>query len=163
MKVKTEESPVYNPKHEGFSDDKIIGMALVVLQSRLKNHGPVLSSPDTVKNYLRLTLAAHEHEVFTVLFLDAQHQMIEVEEMFRGTLTQASVYPREVVKRVLYHNAAAVILAHNHPSGVAEPSSADKSLTDNLKQALALVDVRVLDHFIVAGSDCLSFSEGGLI
>jgi DNA repair protein RadC len=97
------------------------------------------------------------------LFLDAQHRVIASEELFKGTLTQTSVYPREVVKRALHHNAAAVIFAHNHPSGVAEPSQSDQLLTDALKQALALVDVRVLDHFIVAGVGCLSFAEKGLL
>ncbi len=97
------------------------------------------------------------------LFLDAQHRVTASEELFKGTLTQTSVYPREVVKRALHHNAAAVIFAHNHPSGVAEPSQSDQLLTDALKQALALVDVRVLDHFIVAGAGCLSFAEKGLL
>ena len=97
------------------------------------------------------------------IFLDAQHRVIAAEELFSGTLTQASVYPREVVKRALHHNAAAVIFAHNHPSGVAEPSQSDQALTDALKQSLSLVDVRVLDHFIVAGAGCLSFAERGLL
>ena len=103
------------------------------------------------------------HEVFVAMFLDAQNRVIETEELFRGTLTQTSVYPREVVKRALHYNAGAVILAHNHPSGVAEPSHADETLTQALKQALALVDIRVLDHFIVAGSSVLSFAERGLL
>ena len=97
------------------------------------------------------------------IFLDAQHRVTASEELFSGTLTQTSVYPREVVKRALYHNAAAVIFAHNHPSGVTEPSQSDRMLTDALKQALSLVDVRVLDHFIVAGSGCLSFAERGMV
>ena len=123
----------------------------------------VLSSPASVRDYLRMTLASRDYEVFMVLFLDAQHRVIEPEEMFRGTLTQTSVYPREVVKRSLVNNAAAVIFAHNHPSGVAEPSRADELLTQSLKQALALVDVRVLDHFVVAGSSVMSFAERGLL
>ena len=127
------------------------------------NHGDALSSPARVREYLRLTLAGREHEIFMVLFLDAQNRVIEAEEMFRGTLTQTSVYPREVVKRSLFNNAGAVILAHNHPSGVAEPSHADETLTQTLKQALALVDVRVLDHFIVAGSGILSMAERGIV
>jgi DNA repair protein RadC len=114
--------------------------------------GTALSSPSNVREYLRITLAEREHEVFLVLFLDAQNRVIESEELFRGTLTQTSVYPREVVKRSLFYNAGAVIFAHNHPSGIAEPSHADETLTQSLKQALALVDVRVLDHFIVASS-----------
>jgi DNA repair protein RadC len=123
----------------------------------------VLSSPASVRDFLRMTLAGRDYEVFMVLFLDAQHRVISPEEMFRGTLTQTSVYPREVVKRSLVNNAAAVIFAHNHPSGVAEPSHADELLTRSLKEALALVDVRVLDHFVVAGNGVMSFAERGLL
>ena len=126
-------------------------------------HRDVLSSPASVRDYLRMTLTGRDYEVFVVLFLDAQNRVIQPEEMFRGTLTQTSVYPREVVKRSLVNNAAAVIFAHNHPSGVAEPSHADELLTQSLKQALALVDVRVLDHFVVAGSGVMSFAERGLL
>ena len=122
-----------------------------------------LASPQAVRDYLRLILARIEHEVFVVLFLDAQHRVIATEEMFRGTLTQTSVYPREVVKAALRHNAAALIFSHNHPSGIAEPSHADELLTRSLKSALALVDVQVLDHFIVAGGRTLSFAERGLL
>ncbi len=125
--------------------------------------GDALSSPRAVRDYLQLLLRSRMQEVFMVIFLDAQHRVIASEELFQGTLTQTSVYPREVVKRAMHHNAAAVILAHNHPSGVAEPSHADRLLTDALKQALALVDVRVLDHFIVAGAGCLSFAEQGMV
>ncbi len=125
--------------------------------------GDALNSPGAVRDYLKLMMNGLEHEVFMVIFLDAQHRVIASEEMFRGTLTQASVYPREVVKATLRHNAAALIFAHNHPSGVAEPSQSDRLLTDALKQALSLVDVRVLDHFIVAGNQTLSFAERGLI
>ncbi len=124
----------------------------------------LLNTPDTVRDYLRLHLAGLRHEVFFALWLDAQNRLIAAEELFRGTLTQASVYPREVVKKALAHNAAAVVLAHNHPSGIAEPSAADSQLTRELKQALALIDVRVLDHFIVAGTASpLSFAERGLL
>jgi DNA repair protein RadC len=123
-----------------------------------------LASPGIVRDYLKLHLCGLAHEVFFALWLDSQNRLIVSEELFRGTLTQTSVYPREVVKRALWHNAAAVVLAHNHPSGVCEPSSADQSLTRELKQALALVDVRVLDHFIVAGQcQPLSFAERGLL
>jgi len=123
-----------------------------------------MSTPGAVRDYLRLHLAGLGHEVFFALWLDAQNRLIAAEDLFRGTLTQTSVYPREVVKKALQHNAAAVVLAHNHPSGVSEPSSADEFLTRELKQALALVDVRVLDHFIVAGqSQPLSFAERGLL
>jgi DNA repair protein RadC len=123
----------------------------------------VLGSPQQVRDYLCLRLGGLSREVFIVLFLDAQNRVVAQEEMFSGTLTQTSVYPREVVKRALYHNAASVILAHNHPSGVAQQSQADEMLTAALKQALVLVDVRVLDHFIVAGNTSLSFAERGLL
>lgn len=123
----------------------------------------ILSSPQQVRDYLCLKLGSLTREVFMVLFLDAQNRIITTEEMFTGTLTQTSVYPREVVKRALYHNAASVIFAHNHPSGVAEQSVADEMMTTELKKALATVDVRVLDHFIVAGNSTLSFVEHGLI
>jgi DNA repair protein RadC len=125
--------------------------------------GDVLSSPKQVKSYLTLKLGLLKREVFMLLFVDAQNRVIANEILFEGTLTQTSVYPREVVKRVLHHNAASVIFAHNHPSGVAVPSRADEHLTQDLKKALALVDVRVLDHFIVAGNDTLSFVEQGLL
>jgi DNA repair protein RadC len=123
----------------------------------------VLTSPDAVRDYLRLALSARESEVFVALFLDSQHRLIAAEELFRGTLAQTSVYPREVVKAALSRNAAAVIFAHNHPSGVAEPSRADELLTQSLKAALALIDVRTLDHFVVAGGQVVSFAERGLV
>jgi DNA repair protein RadC len=123
----------------------------------------VFSSPDAVKNYLQLHLARRPHEVFAALFLDAQNKLIVMEELFRGTLTQTSVYPREVVLKALHHHAAAVVLAHNHPSGTVQPSRADEALTQTLKAALALVDVRVLDHVIVAPGQALSMAEKGLL
>ncbi len=123
--------------------------------------GETLSSPQAVKQYLQLLLARRPYESFAVLFLDVKNRLIAAEELFRGTLTHASVYPREVVKAALAHNAAAVILAHNHPSGTPEPSNADRTLTQALKQALALVDVRLLDHFVVAGTRIYSFAEHG--
>jgi len=125
--------------------------------------GPALGAPEAVRDYLRLSLGARAHEVFIALFLDAQHRVLRVEELFRGTLTQTSVYPREVVKAALSANAAAVIFAHNHPSGVAQPSRADELLTRRLKDALALVDVKLLDHFVVSADHALSFAERGLI
>ena len=124
---------------------------------------PVFDTPGKVKDYLTLQLGTREHEVFAVLFLDAQTRLVKLEEMFRGTLTQTSVYPREVVKRALELGAAAVILAHNHPSGAAEPSRADEFLTQTLKSALALIDVRVLDHFVVGHGQVVSFAERGLL
>lgn len=123
----------------------------------------VLNAPEAVRDCLRIHFAGREHESFVALFLDSQHRLIAVDELFRGTLTQTSVYPREVVKAALRENAAAVIFAHNHPSGIAEPSRADEMLTNALKQALALVDVRVLDHFIIAGVDVISFAEKGIL
>jgi DNA repair protein RadC len=152
----------------GMGQAKFVQLQAVLEMSRraLKEEmqrGDALGSPNAVRDYLQLLLGGRQQEVFLVLFLDTQHRVIASEELFHGTLSQTSVYPREVVKRALAHNAAAVILAHNHPSGVAEPSQADQHLTDALKQALGLVDVRVLDHFIVAGAGCLSFAERGMV
>ena len=124
---------------------------------------PVFDSPKAVRDYLQLQLGAHRHEVFAVLFLDSQHRLVAFEELFRGTLTQTSVYPREVVVRALHHHAAAVVLAHNHPSGSLEPSAADRQLTQALKAALGLVDVRVLDHFVVGLQGTTSMAELGQI
>lgn len=142
--------------------EEVLSQARRVLSHRVRR-GATMSSPQAVKDHLRLHLGVLEHEVFCVLFLDAQHRIIELRQMFRGTVSQTSVYPREVVKEALSLNAAAVVLAHNHPSGVAEPSRADEFLTQTLKAALALVDVRVLDHFVVAGDECISFAERGLL
>ena len=120
-------------------------------------------SPSAVRDYLRMRLQALPHEVFVVLFLDAQNRVLTSEEMFRGTLTQTSVYPREVAVRALHHHAASVIVAHNHPSGNCDPSAADKQLTAQLQQALQLLEIRVLDHFIVARAGIFSFAERGLL
>ncbi|MDT7836641.1 RadC family protein [Aquabacterium sp. OR-4] len=140
----------------------VIEMARRALGQRLAEQ-PVFESPQAVKDYLQLQLGHLAHEVFAVLFLDTQHRLIRLEELFRGSLSQTSVYPREVVKRALALNAGAVILAHNHPSGVAEPSRADEFLTQTLKSALALVDVRVLDHLVVGRGAVASFAERGLL
>lgn len=140
----------------------VLEMARRVLRETLRS-GDALGSPGAVRDFLRLTLAGRDHEVFICVLLDAQNRVTHVEELFRGTLTQTSVYPREVVKCALARNAAAIIFAHNHPSGVAEPSHADQVLTQTLKSALALVDIKVLDHFIVAGGSALSFAERGLL
>ena len=140
----------------------VLEMARRGLHEELKTND-ALSSPKSVRDYLRLLLQGRQEEVFVAIFLDAQNRVIATEELFRGTLTQTSVYPREVVKRALHHNAAATIFAHNHPSGIAEPSRADELLTQALKQALALVDVKALDHFIIAGSAAMSFAERGLL
>jgi DNA repair protein RadC len=140
----------------------ILEMSRRALKEELQR-GDALNSPRAVRDYLQLLLGGRQQEVFLVLFLDTQHRVIASEELFHGTLSQTSVYPREVVKRALAHNSASVILAHNHPSGVAEPSQSDQLLTGALKQALALVDVRVLDHFVVTVGQTLSFAEKGLI
>lgn len=133
-----------------------------VLAEEIKQND-VLSSPQLVRDYLRLYFQSHQREVFVAIFLDTQNRIITLEELFAGTLAQTSVYPREVVKRALFHNAAAVVFAHNHPSGIAEPSGADKHLTQMLKAALTLVDVRVLDHFVVGTGAPYSFAEQGLL
>lgn len=124
---------------------------------------PVFASPDSVKDFLKVHFAGREYESFMVLYLNAQHCLIAWEELFRGTLAQTSVYPREVVKSALRHNAGAVMFAHNHPSGSPLPSRADEHLTQTLKTALSMVDVRVLDHFVVGGSEVLSFAERGML
>jgi DNA repair protein RadC len=140
----------------------VLEMARRTLDEELKC-GNAMNSPKLVRDFLRLSLANKQHEVFIGIFLDAKNHAIATEELFSGTLTQASVYPREIIKRALHHNAAAIIFAHNHPSGAAEPSHADKVLTQSLKQALSLIDVQVLDHFIVGNGTALSFSEHDLI
>jgi DNA repair protein RadC len=149
-------------QHYG-TEDGTVKAALAILAKRMMQRGSALNSRQDVRDYLRLTLAEVNYEVFWAVFLDAQNRVIACEELFRGTLTQTGVYPREVVKRALQHNAAAVIFAHNHPSGVADPSRADEALTKILKDALALVDVKVLDHIIVGGANAMSFAERGII
>lgn len=140
----------------------VLELARRALAEQLKQR-EVFGSPDAVKNYLQLHLARKPHEVFAAMFLDAQNRLIAMEELFRGTLTQTSVYPREVVVKALHHHAASVVLAHNHPSGTVLPSRADEALTQALKAALALVDVRVLDHVIVTQGESLSMAERGLL
>jgi DNA repair protein RadC len=140
----------------------VLEMARRALKEEMRT-GDAMSAPAAVRSYLGLLLKDKPHEEFWAVFVDAQNRVIQAEMLFRGTLTQTSVYPREVVKHALTHNAAGVILAHNHPSGVAEPSQADRMLTQSLQHALALVDVRVLDHFVVAGAGGVSFAEAGLL
>ena len=140
----------------------VFELARRALSQRLKER-EAFETPDAVKQYLQLQLAHKNHEVFTVLFLDNQNRMLAMEELFRGTLSQTSVYPREVVMRALHHQAAAVVLSHNHPSGSVQPSRADEHLTQTLKASLALVDVRVLDHIIVGQGQALSMAELGLM
>ncbi|MFO1177076.1 MAG: DNA repair protein RadC [Ottowia sp.] len=144
------------------SADDILEAARQVIDQKMQR-GTLFDSPATVKTYLRTKLSGFDHEVFAVLFLDSRHRLIDYMEMFRGTIDGATVHPREVVKEALRCNAAALILSHNHPSGNPEPSAADRALTARLKQALALVDVRVLDHVIVAGDTTASFAERGLL
>ena len=140
----------------------VLELARRALAQQLRER-EVFAAPGAVKQYLQLHLAAKPHEVFAVLFLDVQNRLLAMEEMFRGSLTQTSVYPREVVLRALHHQCAAVVLAHNHPSGSVQPSRADEALTQTLKAALALVDVRVLDHVIVGAGEALSMAERGLV
>ena len=140
----------------------VLEMARRALAQQLQA-APAFDAPQKVKDYLALHLGTRVQEVFAVLFLDGQHRLLKLEEMFHGTLTQTSVYPREIVRRALELNAGAVILAHNHPSGVAEPSRADEVLTQTLKSALQLVDVRVLDHLVVGQGTVISFTERGLL
>ena len=147
------------PEHER----SVIDAALAILGRYLGEPGIALYHPSAVRDFLRLHLGAEKTEVFAVLYLDSQHRAIAFEAPSQGTLTQASVYPREIARAAIKHNAAAVILAHNHPSGVARPSRADEVLTQALKSALALIDVRVLDHFIVTGKGCTSMAELGLV
>lgn len=162
MQVQSIDAPAYTVIH-ATEDDSIIAKALEILTRRV-TAGPAMNSPQVVRDYLTVQAAKHDGvEVFSVLLMDAQNQVIEYREMFRGTLTQTSVYPREVVRAALAVNAAAVIFTHNHPSGTLQPSRADELLTSALKSALALVDVRVLDHIITAGGQSLSFAERGLL
>lgn len=160
-KIKTETAPIYGNTTSN-REEEIIQQALAILDSRLKTNPIEMTSYNAVKNYCRLNLASLEHEVFSILFLNNQNVLIERVEMFRGTIDNASVYPREVVKAALQLNAAAVIFAHNHPSGLSEPSQADKNVTSKLKQALELLDIRTLDHIII-GDTTYSFAEHGLI
>ena len=140
----------------------VLELARRALREQLKER-PLFDTPQAVRDYLQLQLGNRPHEIFAVLFLDSQHRLLALEEMFRGTLTQTSVYPREVVVRALAHNAASVVLAHNHPSGSTQPSRADASITQTLKAALGLVDVQVLDHFVVTGNQTVSMAQLGLL
>lgn len=165
MKIKSEEAPTYGmlPITALYSDDEVIARALEILKNRIYFDACFFSSPKASRDFLTLKLAELEHELFVALWLTAQNELITYDELFRGTLTQTSIYPREVLKAALKHNAGAVIFAHNHPSGHPEPSHADKILTTELKNALALIDVRVLDHIVVGGAETISFAERGLV
>ena len=148
--------------HPG-QDDHIINQALAILESRQRHLGQTFTHPNAAADFLRLKMGEYEREVFAVMLLDNQHRLLDYQELFFGTINAGSVYPREVVKAVLGKNAAAVILAHNHPSGMAEPSDADKAITARLQEVLEVVDVQVLDHFVVGQHDAVSFAERGLI
>lgn len=183
MSIKNEESPVYGPIKstsrstpveylDGFlikamsviDQDTIIDNALNILKSRMeRSYDKFISSPQETKQFLILKLAPLEHEVFAVIFLDNQHRIIEYKEMFRGTIDSATVPPREVLKEALKQNAKSVIFAHNHPSGVPEPSNADDRITSRLREVLGMVDISVLDHIIVGGTDTVSYAERGLL
>ena len=156
--MKTTESPVLNPMEKR----SLMAMALAMLTEQHRP-GNALGSPEETRRYLRIRLAEHKNEVFGCLFLDNRHRIIEVAELFQGTIDGASVHPRVVVQKALEFNAAAILFFHNHPSGVAEPSHADEAITRRLKEALALVDVRVLDHFVVTAGESVSFAERGLL
>jgi DNA repair protein RadC len=143
-------------------EENIIREAINILESR-HTRGTAFTSPEDTKSYCRLKLGAMEHEVFGVMFLDNKHRLIDFKEMFRGTIDSASVYPREIVKEALACNAAAMVLTHNHPSGDAEPSAADRAITAKIKAALALVDIRVLDHIVVSRTETRSFAEFGMM
>jgi DNA repair protein RadC len=142
--------------------DQILEAARQVIDQKIPR-GALFTSPELVKDYLRTKLVGFEHEVFAALFLDTKHRLIEYAELFRGTIDQASVYPREVVKAALRVNAAAVVFSHNHPSGNPEPSHADKALTQRLREALAIVEIRTLDHIVVGSEGTVSFAEQGLL
>lgn len=167
LTVETENRAQYEVQREtsaaASNEDAIIAQALEILARRMRNSGVLLDSPAVVRDWLRLRVGGKPHEEFGVIWLNARHEVVEADEMFRGTLTQTSVYPREVVKEALRINAAACILYHNHPSGAAEPSIADEMLTRTLKEALAMVDVRVLDHMVVTAEKITSFAERGLL
>ncbi len=153
--------PIKHLLSETYSENDILTSAANILEEKF-TQTPTFSSAADTKSFLQFKMAALEHETFCIMHLNSQHHLIEFEELFRGTINAAAVYPREVVKSVLAHNASAVILVHNHPSGVPEPSESDKTLTRSLKTALALIDVTVLDH-VVVGKECVSFAERGLL
>jgi DNA repair protein RadC len=163
-KVRSEEPPAYTPEdHSRAREDQIIAHAIDILDSRLRTQGEAFESPAAAGTYLKLRLAGYEREVFAAMFLDTRHRLIAFEELFMGTVDSAEVHPREVVKRALARNAAAVIVGHNHPSGNPEPSVGDRTVTIQLKQALALVDVRLLDHFVIGEGAPVSMAARGWV
>lgn len=170
-KIRTEERRVeYSPSspspHDSAAElslEDLCELTRQRIEDLFRREDDILTSPDIVKQYLMTRLSLQESEVFSVIFLDTRHRVLAFEELFRGTIDGCSVYPRVVVKRALYHNAAALILAHNHPSSIPDPSQADKAMTKRLKDALALIDVRVLDHIVIGGAEAVSFAEEGLL
>lgn len=163
MKTVESSTQVYTTGTPVEQENQLIAEAKHLLYARLQTRDQVFTSPQATRNYLCLQLSERQHEVFCCLFLDSQHRLIEYRELFMGTIDGCRVYPREVVKASLQVNAAAVIFAHNHPSGVAEPSQSDRHITQRLKEALLLVDIRVLDHLIVGGEEVVSLAEKGLL
>lgn len=161
--VKTEAQPDYIVQAGQPAEDQVIAEALRILRGRLAKPGIAVSSPSVAEEFLTLQLAARPYESFSAMWLDNRHRVIAFEELFRGTIDNATVYPREVVRQAMTHNAAAVILAHNHPSGMAEPSDADRLITARLKTALEYLDVRVLDHIVVGSTGCVSMASRGLL
>lgn len=162
-KVQTEEPAAYNATLVAPDEERIIAEALAILENRVARLSDVMSSPADVRRFLTMEMAGLEHEMFSIMWLDTQNRLIAFQEMFRGTLSQTSVYPREVLKAAVRHNAGAVVFCHNHPSGIPYPSRADELLTTELKNALKYLEVRVLDHIIVAGADTYSLAEHGLL
>ena len=160
-KINSEIAPTYNKNQN--NDNDIIKQALGILHSRMKTPDFYVTSPHDVRDYLKLKLSAEEREIFSVMFLDNRHGLIEYKELFFGTIDGAAVYPREVVKAALKLNAAAIIIAHNHPSGISDPSTADENITIRLQKALALVDIRLLDHLIVGNDSITSLAEKGVL
>ena len=163
MRKITPSKDAYSNETTFEQENQLIAEAKALLYSRLQSRDHVFGSPHEVRDYLRLQLAKLQREVFCCLFVDSQHRLIEYQELFVGTIDSCSVYPREVVKAALQVNAAAVIFAHNHPSGIAEPSQSDERITQRLKEALSLLDIRVLDHFVVGDDAVVSFAERGLL
>ncbi|MDF1830294.1 RadC family protein [Cycloclasticus pugetii] len=158
-----ETTGTYQTTHTVTSEQIIDQAKAILLEALQRPNSETMSDPTTVRQFLTLSLADKQREIFACLYLDNQHRLIKFEELFKGTIDSASVYPREVVKAALQHNAAAVIFAHNHPSGIATPSQADKNITQRLKQALATVDIRTLDHFVVGHDETVSFAKKGYL
>lgn len=162
-KIKTEDAPKYFTETIKENEDKVIERALEILAKRIKEPGVALTSPDHVKDYLILSLAELDYEVFMVLFIDNRNNLIAAEQMFRGTINSCSIYPRVIAQRALELNAISIILAHNHPSHGTQPSYEDKAMTNKIKRALELLDIQVLDHLLIAGVSAFSFAEFGIL